>query len=170
MGKGLVREINQYTKNLKCDRDWQVKRVYNFEHRVFAKEKVVPQHEANKIVKKLERHWKILITQVYPESNREYEGESWTISSKAAAINVVTKALYPSVIIHEVSHGIVDCFTEFHKPTVKEPGHGPFWCAVYLYNIQYILGLDLTNEMKFDRIRVANPETVHRFRDYFINA
>jgi len=167
MGTDLIREINQYTKNLKCKRDWQVSRVYDLEHKVFAKEAKIARHEASKIVKKLERHWNMLITAIYPEGDDEYAGETWPISKKAAALNVYSNGLYPSVIVHEVSHGIVECCTKFHSNKLKEPGHGPFWCGVYAYNLNYILGTNMAEEFDRASIRVVDLETIEKFRHYF---
>ena len=169
MGRSLVLEINKYSKNLKANRDWQVSKVYNLEHEFFNNEKKIEQYEANRIVRKLENHWKILITEIYPEYEREYAGETWPINKKAAAINIVTKYLYPSVTIHEVSHGIVDCFTVFHKNTIKEPGHGPFWTGVYAYNLKLILNKDIREDFKKYSIRSIPHETVQKFREYFIS-
>lgn len=170
MGRSLVLEINKYSKNLKANRDWQVSKVYNLENVVFKYEKIIEQHEANKLVRKLERHWKILITDIYPVCDREYAGETWPINKRAAAINILANYLYPSTVVHEVSHGIVDCCTTFYKKSIKEPGHGPLWCGVYLYNLKYALGLDIEKEFENKSIIFAKSDTIQRFREYFISA
>lgn len=167
MDNDLIRNINQYTKNLKGKRDSQVSRVYALENKLFKKEKLIFQVEASKIVRKLENHWKILITQIYPEYEGEYEGETWPINKKSAAVNISANGLYPYMVIHEVSHGITECCTMFHEKRIKEPGHGPFWCGVYAYNLNYILNYDITCKFDQHKIRYVDRGVIEDFRQYF---
>lgn len=169
MRKDLIRNINYYTKDLKSKRDWQVSRVYKFENTFFKNEKGISVAEANKIVRKLERHWNMLITQVYPEYEEAHGGDSWPIGRKSSAINVYSTSLYPSVIVHEVSHGITECTKKFHSPNIRDPGHGALWCGVYVYNIKLITGLNIEQELLSRSIRVVDRATIQTFKEYFKN-
>lgn len=170
MNRSLVREINQYTKDLKCKWDWQAHRIHKFDTDFFKKEKKIFPYEANLIVHDMEQHWKILITTVYPEYQGQHFGEAWPVSRKAAAINISKDYLYPSTVIHEVSHGIVECCTTFHKSSIREPGHGAFWAGVYAYNLKHFINQDVTEEFSNCSIRSISEETVEKFRSYFISS
>lgn len=172
MHKNLIKEINFSLKQLKADRDWQVTRVSNFEGDWFKKEKTINPAEALRIIGRLERHWGIYITSIFPEYEWGNYGEAWPVSHKCAAINVPATKIYSSSIIHEVSHGIVECAKLFHRngKKIKDPGHGTLWTGVYAYNTMRILEKDITGPMALYNIKQAEQNCISDFRDYFKSA
>lgn len=171
MERGLVREVNSYLTGLQGHRDWQKSKICNLEHRKFIFQDTISPVESNKIVKKMERFWGILVNQIYPEFKFYYDGhtlaESWPVSSKACAINIPVEFLKPYIIVHEVSHGIVECSRVFHSKGIREPGHGPFWSGIYAYNLKHFLKIDISEEMRDNGIRLAEEETILKLRNHF---
>lgn len=171
MERGLVREINSYLKGLQGNRDWQSSKICDVEHDSLAFQKTILPSAANKIVKSIERHWGIMVNQIYPEFKFYYDGytlsESWPVSSKACAINIPLSFLKPYIIVHEVSHGIAECSRIFHSKGIREPGHGPLWTGIYVYNMNKFLDIDIWDEMRENGVRVAEEETILKLRKYF---
>jgi len=172
MHKNLVAAFNAPLKHLKANKDWQVAKVNNFEGGWFNKEKTINVSEALCIIRCLEQHWGIYITPIFPEYEWDNLGEAWSISHKCAAINVSAKHIYPSTIIHEISHGIVECAKQFHYNgnKIKDPGHGPLWTGVYAYNIMKILKKDITGPMGLYKIKQVPQDHIIEFREYFKKA
>jgi hypothetical protein len=172
MGRGLVREINSYLKGLEAKTDWQQSKIYNIDHYLYKTENIINPTESNKIVKKLERHWGILVNQIYPEY-KFYDdgtmGESWPISKKTCAINIPLNHLKACTLIHEFSHGITECAKIFYSKSLKEPGHGPMWCGIYAYNLNLILGIDIESKMRENGVRYIEEETVSKIRKHFLS-
>lgn len=171
MGKGLVREINSYLQGLKGKSDWQRSRIYDIDHGLITSQEPVCPTEANRIVKRLERHWGILVNQIYPEFKFYSDGtiaESWPVSNKACAINIPLQSLKPCIVVHEVTHGITECSRTFHSPGLREPGHGPMWCGIYAYNLKLALGIDIRDEMEENGIKCIKEETVLKIRKHFL--
>lgn len=170
MGRGLVREINSYLQGLQGNTDWQRSKIYNIDHVLHATEDVISPTDANRIIRKLERHWGILVNQIYPEF-KFYEcgtmAESWPVAKKACAVNIPIQNLKPSIVVHEVTHGISECARVFHSPGLREPGHGPMWTGLYAYNLKYSLGIDIWDQLKENGIRCIEETTISKIRTHF---
>lgn len=172
MTRSLLARINAPTAHLSTTRDWQVSKIYGFEQFWFAKEKRVSAEEALKIIGDLSRHWGMFVTPIFPECEMDNGGEAWAVSKRAAAINISHSHLYPSILVHEFSHGIVECTREFneHGKKIKDPGHGALWAGVYAHNIDRILKKDIRGPLLTHNIKVADQDTIEEFRGFFKSA
>lgn len=114
----------------------------------------------------------MFVTPIFPECEMESGGEAWAVSKKAAAINIPLTNLYPSVIVHEFSHGIVECTREFndHGKKIKDPGHGALWSGTYVHNIERILNINIWGPLLAHNIKVTDQDTIEEFRGFFKSA
>jgi len=171
MDKKLISSLNMPSKHLKALRDWQATKVNTFEGKWFTKERKIKIPTALDIINRLENHWNIYVSPIFPEYKWHNFGEAWPVSYRCVAINVSAKELFASTVIHEVSHGIVECAKTFHKNgrKLKDPGHGAIWCGVYAYNTMLITNKDITGPLALHNIKQVNQDDILKFRDYFKN-
>lgn len=172
--KELKESINNSLEGCKATKDFQTSRVYQFHADLT--ETLIPSDKANKIVKKLDRLWRIKTVALFPEKwapeNGYYVGHGWSLSKRQAAIQIPPELLTTSYIIHEHSHGVVECFKDYFKESsdIREPGHGPLFCGVLAFNLYWITGqsyVDIEEQMRYHSLRVLDKNSVLTFKRIF---
>jgi len=142
-----------------------------YDYHVDLKEKPIGVKDAEKIVSRLDRMWKIKTIQLYPEKWDD-TGFGWSLARKRAVIQLPPSMRTVSYIIHEHTHGVVESFRNYFKEFrgFREPGHGPLFCGIMAYNFHWITKknhLDILDEMGYYAIRVLDKEPVLMFKEFF---
>lgn len=170
----LTKELREAVDNCldgcKATKDFQTSRVY--EYHTDLNEKIISPERAKKIVKKLDRLWRIKTVTLFPEKWDEEYGYGWPLSKREAAIQLPPDLIAPSFVIHEHSHGVVECFKNFfkHSTNIREPGHGPLFCGVMAYSLYWTTGkpyVDIEEEMRYYALRVLGKNSVETFKRIF---
>lgn len=168
--KELKKAVDDCLEGCKATKDFQTSRVY--EYHADLNEKTIKPEKAREIVKRLDRLWRIKTIALFPEKWGEEEGCGWALSKRQAAIQLHPKLVCPSYVIHEHSHGVVECFRNFHKQFsgIREPGHGPLFCGVMAFSIHWITGqsfVDIEEQMRYYSLRVLDKNSVLTFKRIF---
>lgn len=168
--KELVESVDNCLNGCKSTKDFQTSRVY--EYHTDLKEKIIKTEKAREIVKRLDRLWRIKTISLFPEKWEEEEGYGWALSKREAAIQLHPELVCPSFVIHEHSHGVVECFRNFYPASsnIREPGHGPLFCGVLAFNMHWITGkpyVDILEEMRYYSLRVLDKDSVLTFKRIF---
>lgn len=168
--KELKECINNSLEGCKATKDFQTSRVYEFHTDL--KEKLISPDQAKTIVKKLDRLWKIKTVALFPEKWDDLYGYGWPLSKREAAIQLPPDLVTPSFVIHEHSHGVVECFKTFFKEGsgIREPGHGPLFCGVLAFNMYWTSGkpfVDIEEQMRYYALRVLDKDAILTFKRIF---
>jgi len=163
----------------KNQNDWQESKFIKFHGELTKVETVIDLSEASRIVRNVSQKWSIRIEQLYPEkvSNMNY---SWAtkLGPRHGVIWVDSDMMYPSYILHELAHIIVECFICYdlkNKSTIREEGHGILFALImYQWLIEYYQdnnkALDIIDEwFGGSKIHMADMDSYHTMLKIFKN-
>lgn len=178
----LVHSVNQshpLKKKFPREIDWQEDIFTKFHDSFYKRESIIDQAGANKIVRLASQKWGLRIEQLYPEapSSMHY---SWgkTLGPRHGLIWVEHNMMYPSYVLHEIAHVVVECFIEYDlkgKSKLREEGHGILFAATLCNWLREYYADDESAMISLDywfkppRIHMASEESYEHFQKLFKN-
>lgn len=169
--------IKQIKKGLKKSlgtrvgiKEFQRSKIYTFHEDL--KESHIKPNVCHSVVKQLDKYWRIKTTELYPERWDDFSAEGWPLAKRYAAIQVPHTMMTLSYIVHEHSHGVVECFLNYDDiKDITDPGHGVLWTGVFCLSFSKILDVsfnDITNKLEKYGISWLDEDTVIKFRELFL--
>lgn len=157
--------------------DWQEDEFVSFHNSFFNREEAIDKSDASEIVRNMSQAWGVRIEQLYPEepSKMNY---SWghSLGARHGVIWVEPNMMYPSYILHEIAHVLIECFINYDlkgKSKIKEEGHGVLfgaimhnWLTTFYANNDNAMSL-LKYWFKPPRLFIAPPEAYDEFKKLF---
>lgn len=168
--KHITKGLNKSLGSRIGKKEFQRSKIYGF-HEALAEEYVKP-NVCHSIVKKLDKYWGIHTTELYPEKWSEFCAEGWPLSKRYSAIQIPHKMMTLSYVVHEHSHGVVECFLNYDNiKEIYDPGHGVLWTGVFGLSFSHVLNVsysDITEKLESYKISLVDEPTVLAFRELFM--